>query len=272
MCRASVAAMTDTPEPFLHRDGDAYLPTQKANGWWREGGNLHARVMIGLFAHVIEQQYGEPEFQPARLTADLYRLPDLSPLTVTTRIVRQGGRIKVVEAELFSGGVSSARASCQLLRRGQQPEAPVWARRRGMRRRPNRFRRRPSRSPTGGRCAPSCRPASSSPTTCARPARAAHGCAKCARWSAASPITPFSRVATGVDYTSPIANGAETGLDFINSDVTLYLHREPVGEWIGYEVADHQSAEGIAVGHCRLHDVEGPVGFSSCAALAQRKR
>ena len=118
--------MTETPEPFLHRDGDAYLPTPKANGWWREGGNLHARVMIGLFAHVIEQQYGEPDLQPARLTADLYRLPDLSPLTVTTRIVRQGGRIKVVEAELFSGGVSSARASCQLLRRGQQPEAPVW--------------------------------------------------------------------------------------------------------------------------------------------------
>ena len=127
MRQASLAAMTETPEPFLHRDGDAYTPTMKANGWWREGGNLHARVMIGLFAHVIEQQYGEPDLQPARLTADLYRLPDLSPLTVTTRVVRQGGRIKVVEAELFSGGVSSARASCQLLRRGQQPEAPVWS-------------------------------------------------------------------------------------------------------------------------------------------------
>ena len=106
MRQASLAAMTETPEPFLHRDGDAYTPTMKANGWWREGGNLHARVMIGLFAHVIEQQYGEPDLQPARLTADLYRLPDLSPLTVTTRVVRQGGRIKVVEAELFSGGVS----------------------------------------------------------------------------------------------------------------------------------------------------------------------
>ena len=83
--------------------------------------------------------------------------------------------------------------------------------------------------------------------------------------------TPFSRVATGVDFTSPTANGAETGLDFINSDVTLYLHRQPVGEWIGYEVTDHQSAEGVALGHCRLHDIEGPVGFSSCAALAQRR-
>jgi hypothetical protein len=85
------------------------------------------------------------------------------------------------------------------------------------------------------------------------------------------PYTPFSRVATGVDYTSPTANGSESGLDFINSDVTLYLHREPISEWIGYEVADHQGAEGVALGHCRLHDEHGPIGFSSCAALAQKR-
>jgi hypothetical protein len=119
--------MAETQEPFFHRDGNTYTPTLRANGWWRPTGNLHARVMIGLFAHVIEQQFGEPDLQPARLTADLYRLPDLAPITVSTRIVRQGARIKVIEAELFSGGVSSARASCQLLRRSQQPEASVWA-------------------------------------------------------------------------------------------------------------------------------------------------
>jgi hypothetical protein len=119
--------MAETQEPFFHREGNTYTPTLRANGWWRPTGNLHARVMIGLFAHVIEQQYGEPDLQPARLTADLYRLPDLAPITVSTRIVRQGARIKVIEAELFSGGVSSARASCQLLRRSQQPEASVWA-------------------------------------------------------------------------------------------------------------------------------------------------
>lgn len=264
--------MTETPEPFLHRDGDAYTPTMKANGWWREGGNLHARVMIGLFAHVIEQQYGEPDLQPARLTADLYRLPDLSPLTVTTRIVRQGGRIKVVEAELFSGGVSSARASCQLLRRGQQPEAPVWSQAPWDAPPPeqvpppskpftDRWEMRPI-LPPGVIVANDLR-APGPRRTWLREVRPLVG---------GEPFTPFSRVATGVDYTSPIANGAETGLDFINSDVTLYLHRQPVGEWIGYEVADHQSAEGVAVGHCRLHDVEGPIGISSCAALAQRRR
>lgn len=264
--------MSETPEPFLHRDGDAYTPTMKANGWWREGGNLHARVMIGLFAHVIEKEFGEPDFQPTRLTADLYRLPDLSPLTVTTRLVRQGGRIKLIEAELFSGGVSSARASCQLLRRGQQPEAPLWSPAPWDAPPPeqvpppskpftDRWEMRPILPP--GLVVANDLRAPGPRRTWLREVRPLVG---------GEPYTPFSRVATGVDYTSPIANGAETGLDFINSDVTLYLHRQPVGEWIGYEVADHQSADGIAVGNCRLHDIQGPIGFSSCAALAQKRR
>ncbi len=264
--------MSDKPEPFFHRDGDTYMPTLMANGWWRPTGNLHARVMIGLFAHVIERQFGEPDFQPARLTVDLYRLPELDPITVATRLVREGGRIKMIEAELFSGGLSSARASCQLLRRGQQPEASVWSRPSWDAPPPaqvapppkpftDKWEMRPILPPgsaiTDGLRAPGPR------RTWLREVRALIG---------GEPLTPFSRVATGVDYTSPTANSSETGLDFINSDVTLYLQRLPVGEWIGYEVTDHQSTDGVALGHCILHDSQGPIGFSSCAALAQRRR
>ncbi|HVY87784.1 MAG TPA: acyl-CoA thioesterase domain-containing protein [Hyphomonadaceae bacterium] len=243
-----------------------------ATGFWGPRDNLHARVMIGLFAHVIEQQYGEPDLQPARLTADLYRLPDLSPVTVTTRLVRQGGRIKVIEAELFSGGVSSARASCQLLRRSQQPEAHVWSR------------------PAWDAPPPEQVPPPEQPFTekwemrPILPPGASHG----RGFRAPGPrrtwlrevrplvggetYTPFSRVATGIDFTSPTSNASDTGLNFINSDVTLYLARPPVGEWIGYEVADRQSADGIAVASCALHDIQGAIGFSSCAALAQSRR
>jgi acyl-Coa thioesterase superfamily protein/acyl-CoA thioesterase superfamily protein len=264
--------MTETVEPFFHRDGDAYVPTRMANGLWRPSGNLHARVMIGLFAHEIEQQYGEPDFQPARLTVDLYRLPDLEPVTIKTNLVRQGGRIKMVEAEIFSGGVSSARASCQLLRRTQQPEAPVWSP-------PNwnvpppeqvlppekpfteKWEMRPI-LPPGVTITHDLRSPGPRRTWLREVRPLVEGEA----------YTPFSRIATGIDYTSPTANAAETGLEFINSDVTLYLHRLPVGEWIGYEVTDHQSAEGVAIGHCTLHDTTGAVGFSSCAALAQKRR
>ncbi|MCR5878947.1 hypothetical protein LRS04_11715 [Phenylobacterium sp. J367] len=46
--------------------------------------------MIGLLGAEIERQFGEPAFMPARLTVDMYRLPDLSPVEVTTRVVREG--------------------------------------------------------------------------------------------------------------------------------------------------------------------------------------
>jgi hypothetical protein len=264
--------LVETPDPFFHRDGDAFAPTRMANGFWGPQDNLHARVMIGLFAHVIEREFGEPDLQPARLTVDLYRLPDLAPVNVATRLVRQGGRIKMIEAELFSGGVSSARASCQLLRRTQQPPAPMWSR------------------PAWNAPPPEQVPPPEQPFTekwemrPILPPGVSHGHHLRApgprrTWLrevrplvAGEAHTPFSRIATGIDYTSPTSNASETGLDFINSDVTLYLHRLPAGEWIGYEVTDHQSAEGVAIGQCVLHDIHGPVGFSSCAALAQKRR
>ena len=64
---------------------------------------------------------------PARLTVDMYRLPDFSPVTVTTKAVRDGKRIKVIDAEFLSGGVSMGRATSQLLLRTENPPGTVWA-------------------------------------------------------------------------------------------------------------------------------------------------
>jgi hypothetical protein len=89
---------------------------------------MHGRVVVGLLAHVIEERHGSDEFVPARLTVDMFRLPNiLTPVEVTARPVRDGKRIKVVEAEFFSGGTSMARASCQLLRRTENAPGNVWS-------------------------------------------------------------------------------------------------------------------------------------------------
>ena len=65
---------------------------------------------------------------PARLTVDMFRLPNITtPIEVTTKLVRDGMRIKVVEAEFFSGGTSMARASCQLLRKTENAPGNVWS-------------------------------------------------------------------------------------------------------------------------------------------------
>ena len=78
------------------------------------------------------------------------------------------------------------------------------------------------------------------------------------------------RVSLAADFSSPFANSSTEGLGYINSDVTVYLHRLPATEWIGFEVADHHATDGVAIGECWLYDEQGPIGQASCAALAQR--
>jgi len=113
-----------TNQPFFTTDRDAFIPTDAARGPW-DPNSLHGRVIIGLLAFVIEQRHGAGDFVPARLTVDMFRLPNLSPIEVKTRLVRDGLRIKVVEADFLSGGVAMARASCQLLRKTENPQGTV---------------------------------------------------------------------------------------------------------------------------------------------------
>jgi len=252
-------------EPFFTREGDSFLPGLVSRGPWG-GTTLHARVVMGLLAHEIERLHGDPAFTPARLTTDLYRMPDLSAATVVVRPVREGGRIRVIDAEFVSGGVSVARATCQLLRRTAAPDIRVW-------------------SPPNWDAPP--------PNTIAPPSNGVgdlggmweirpitgevFGSGRKRVWMrevrdliGGEPLTPFVRAALAVDFASPFANSGDGDLAWINSDATLYLCRPMAGEWIGFEVVNHQASDGVAIGECWLYDETGPIGTASVAALAQK--
>jgi Thioesterase-like superfamily len=255
-----------TNQPFFTRDHEAFIPTPAANGPW-DPKSLHGRVIIGLLAFVIEQRHGGDDFVPARLTVDMFRLPGFAPIEVKTRIIRDGLRIRVVEADFLSGGVAMARASCQLLRKTENPQGQVWS------------------PPNWDVPSPADIPAPTDPRLglngkwTIRPITGAMGTVGPRRlWMSevrdlveGAPLTPFVRVAVAADFASPYANAGEQGLGYINSDVTLYLHRLPVKEWIGFEVVNHHATDGIAIGECFLYDEKGPIGTSTVAALAQRK-
>ena len=256
-----------TNQPFFTRLHDAYMPTQVANGPWNPS-SLHGRVVIGLLAFVIEERHGSDDFVPARLTVDMFRLPDITtPIEVTTKLIRDGMRIKVIEAEFVSGGTSMARASCQLLRKTENAPGNVWSP-------PNWEVPAPSEipKPTDPRLGMNGKWAT-------RPIVGQMGSLGPRRlWMSevrelveGVPLTPFARVALAADFASPFANAGEKGLGFINSDVTLYLHRLPVTNWIGFDVVNHHATEGICIGECWLYDEQGAIGTSTVAALAQRK-
>ena len=262
---ASSARMNE--QPFFDVDGDTFQPTPVCAGPW-DPNSLHGRVVAGLLAFEIERRHGDPDFQPARLTVDLYRLPDFSSVTVQSTRVRDGRRIRVVDAEFMSNGVSVGRASCQLLRRGEQPPGTVWTP-------PDWDVAKPdditvaegADQALGGMW--TTRPISGAIGTVGprrlwmsevRPLVAGHE------------LTPWQRVALAADFTSPFANSGDAGLAFINTDITLYLHRLPATPWIGFDVVDHQSAAGVAIAECRLYDETGALGVSSVTALGQSRR
>lgn len=253
-------------EAFFARDGDGYAAQPVSAGPW-DPKSLHGRVIIGLLAHEIETRHGDPDLVPARLTVDMYRLPGFAPVETSIRVIRDGKRIKVIDAEFLSGGVSMARASCQLLRRSESPEGRVWSPPNWDAPAPDELDPPPERrNPLGGMWE-------------IRPISGAMGTLGPRRlWMRevrelvdGVVLTPFVRAALASDFASPFANAGDKGLGYINSDATLYLHRPMTGEWIGFEVVNHQATDGVAIGECLVFDTQGPIGTASVAALAQRR-
>jgi hypothetical protein len=254
-------------QPFFEREGSAFRPQPISAGPW-DATRLHGRVLIGLLADQIERRCADAAFMPARLTVDMYRLPDFSPIEVETRMVRNGYRIKVIDAEAFSAGVSLGRATCQLLRRTETPPGRVWS------------------PPDWDAPAPEATPAPEDVRAALdamwemRPIVGAMGSlgprrtwmAEVRALIAGERLTPFVRAALAADFASPFANAGEAGLAYINSDVTLYMHREPKDRWLGFEVVNHQASDGVAIGECGLYDRAGAIGWVSVCALAQKHR
>ncbi|MDB5447781.1 MAG: hypothetical protein JWQ97_3098 [Phenylobacterium sp.] len=250
-----------TEEAYWRAEDGAYFANPISAGPWR-ADSLMGRVVCGLLGHEIERHYLEPGFVPARFTVELYGLADFSRTTVETRVVRDGGRVRLVEAELIAGGTSRARATCQILRHTQAVPGQVWSP-------PDWDARGPEDlSDDAGRWKWHLRIAAGG---------FGHLGLKRA-WMkdyrelvAGVPLSPFGQAALASDFSSPFSHSGENGVEYINTETTLYLHRLPEGGWMGFEVTDHQSTAGVAVGQTRIYDQRGPIGFGSAAAVAQRR-
>ncbi len=72
------------------------------------------------------------------------------------------------------------------------------------------------------------------------------------------------------------ASGVSSRVDIrkwyaINTDLTVHLHRQPVGEWVGMDARTTIGPDGVGVATSVVHDVEGPVG-TTAQALFVRER
>jgi hypothetical protein len=249
---------------FFTVDGDALAPSEGARSWWVPG-MVHGRLLAGLLVRALERERSAAGFRFARLTVDLFRNAPFGPVTVTTTTIREGHRIRVAEATAHAANGLVARAGAVLLRTGPQPDGavpatPAWDA-------PHPADLPPSpreRSPHTWRFDGANRPVGAWPAEGGRRV----WLHEVTDLVAGEPNSPLVRAGLAADAASPLAHRSGDALEFINADYTLYLSREPVGEFIGLAADGHTSSDGIAVGQCTVHDVAGPLGYCSTAAIA----
>jgi hypothetical protein len=270
--------MTDSPpEParsvptcFFVTDGKGYVPTRLTRGPW--GPSISGNYVGGLLARAVEQEVDDVDLQPARLTVDLLRPVPLQPVQMHSSVVREGRRLRVVDAVMTQNGVTVARASALFLRRSEHTTADtVWT------------------SPVIMPAVPADPvmlagdvpmvlqsygrdPVAGSPGVGVTEWRH-HG--QKFVWLRETkllvddePLSPFTRVVMAADVTSSLTHWGTEGLQFINADYTVTLSRLPEGVYIGLASVTHYSHAGVATGVATLFDEKGPIGSGMATALA----
>jgi hypothetical protein len=240
-------------------DGDRFVPTEFARAMWYEDGSLNGGPVAALLARQVELVDSPNPMIVGRLTVDLLRPVPGRPLEVVTRVTRPGKRIQVVEASMTCDGVEVARASALRTRSTgiDVPEHP----RRDVPPAPELFERFPMQ-PAGETffhvAAVEMRVAAGDFYE--------HGPA--AVWLRMTmPFlpeeepSPLMRAAAFADFSNGISRVVPSSeYVFLNPDLTVYLHRYPVGEWVYLRSRTDAEPNGVALAQSELFDRDGAIG------------
>ena len=251
-------------EPLFELRGRAYHPSSDTRGPW-DAGSQHGGAPAALIAREIEQTGPGEDMFVARVTYEFLGAVPLEPLTVTARVVRPGKRLQLVEAELHTEERAVALARAIRLRRANveiPPEALASS--------------EAPPPPDSGRPGPF--PANTGAEGFHRTAMeiswlsgsyAERGPAQAwfrlrAPLIAGETPTPLQRVAAAADF----GNGVSRVLDFdahlfVNTDLTVHLHREPEGEWVLLDSRTVAAPVGAGLSTSALSDQHGAIGVAA---------
>jgi hypothetical protein len=270
--------MTDSPKNssdgaptcFFVTDGKGYVPTRLARGPW--GPSISGNYVGGLLGRTVEQEVDDADLQPARLTVDLLRPVALKPLQLHSSVVRDGRRLRLVDAIMTQDDLIVARASALFLRRSEHTTVDtVWTS-------PVTMPAVPAEPVMLAGDVPMVfhsfgrDPVAGSPGVGIEEWR--HHGQKFA-WMRETkflvdnePLSPFTRAVMAADVTSSLTHWGTEGLQFINADYTITLSRLPESVYIGLASLTHYSHAGVATGVATLFDATGPIGSGMATALA----
>ena len=246
-------------------DGDRFVPSELTRGPWHAHAQ-HGGPPSALLARAIARYEDGERMFITRLTVELLKPIPIAPITIATAFERPGKRVQLVRGSLSAAGVEVARATALRIRRADIPLPPLPAttlspphHREGRPRTDSmlRYEDLPSfaydgvehRIVAGGFEIPG-------PAT---------------DWIRlrqplveGEPTSPLCRAVAAADFGNGVsaALSRSEGYSFINPDLTVYFHREPVGEWICRAAESQLSAIGVGVAESRLWDEAGPFGRS----------
>ncbi|KAA0024533.1 thioesterase family protein [Antrihabitans cavernicola] len=246
--------------------------TELTRGPWSPDAQ-HGGPPAGLLAHAIERCEPRDGFQVGRVSVEILGPVPLAPLTVEAKVARPGRNVEMIEAQLSSDRGPVMKATAWRIHLADPPlELPD------------------SILPTGTRPGPELASADVNfPTTqkvgfhTAIEYRFVEGSftepgpAVC--WIrlkhpivAGTDPSPLERTMAAADSSS----GVSATLDwneyiFINTDLTVTLHRHPVGEWVCLDAVTYPQPHGIGMTEAAVFDQQGPVGRSTQTLLINRR-
>lgn len=255
--------MAVAPVPALFEPAGAGLfrAAPATAGPW-DAAMMHGSAPAALLAHAIESLEPGAELMVARLTVEFLGAVPVGGVSVQASLAKPGRRFQLVDAALDAGDRQVCLARAVRLRRAGMPDAQAS---------PDEVV--PLPPPDSGAVLP---PLSDGggfhpDATEIRHVGGEFGSGHVVAWIRLRgellpgvPPSPLVRAVAAADF----ANGLSRVLPFdewtfVNTELTVHLHREPAGEWVGLDARTVCSAAGIGLSTGVLHDREGPVG--TCA-------
>ncbi|GAA4778620.1 thioesterase family protein [Citricoccus nitrophenolicus] len=239
-----------------------------AQGAWRDD-ELHMAPVSGLMTAEILAHEPRPELRLARLSFEILGTLHFGPLTVTTRTVRPGRTIELVESTLAAQGrdalvarawrlVTSDTADVAVIHDADltplaecEPFPTMGERWPGGYIQSLHMRTAGDHAPGHGRCW--------STTTVDM----------IAGEETADLVRLMGMVDTANGVATILPNGPG-GFAFPNVDLQIHLYREPVGPWLGYATTSNLGSDGIGVTSAVLHDERGAFGRSEQIQTVRR--
>jgi hypothetical protein len=254
------------PDAVFTLDGDRVVPSELARGPWSPH-HQHGGAPAALLTRAVER--AEPlgaALEPllvARLTIDLTRPVPLHPLRLETRIRRPGRKVQLVEAALLDGDTEVALCRALRLRRHDlELPAPPSAWPDGL------------PGPEESRAVAFSMPRVDVGFWRTMEIRVGRGDmlvpGPATLWFrfgaevvAGEAPSPLQRVAAAADFGNGISPAFDRErLTFINADLSIHLHRAPVGEWVGLDARTYAEPHGLALAGSGLLDERGRIGRS----------